>query len=69
MIWPYAVGLLVGLPLLAVVIFGAPFSFEIPQLRGFNFAGGSRIFPEFVALTLALSLLRKLRDDQPTTKI
>ncbi|MGA2058243.1 MAG: ABC transporter permease subunit [Bradyrhizobium sp.] len=50
-IWPYVV----GLPLLAVVVFGAPFSFEIPQLKGFNFAGGSRVIPEFVALTLALS--------------
>jgi general L-amino acid transport system permease protein len=54
-IWPYVAGLFVGLPLLAVLIFGPPFSFEIPQLTGFNFAGGSRIIPEFVALTLALS--------------
>jgi general L-amino acid transport system permease protein len=54
-IWPYVVGMLVGLPLLASLMFGAPFSFEIPQLKGFNFAGGSRIIPEFVALTLALS--------------
>ncbi|MFZ0764939.1 amino acid ABC transporter permease [Bradyrhizobium sp.] len=54
-IWPYVVGLFVGLPLLATLAFGAPFSFEIPQLKGFNFAGGSRVIPEFVALTLALS--------------
>jgi general L-amino acid transport system permease protein len=54
-IWPYIVGLLIGLPLLASLAFGAPVSFEIPQLRGFNFAGGSRVIPEFVALTLALS--------------
>jgi general L-amino acid transport system permease protein len=54
-IWPYVVGMLVGLPLLASLMFGAPVSFEIPQLKGFNFAGGSRIIPEFVALTLALS--------------
>ena len=33
----------------------APVKFEIPALKGFNFAGGSRIIPEFVALTLALS--------------
>jgi len=55
-IWPYLVGLLIGLPLLTSLIFGAPVSFEIPELKGFNFAGGSRIIPEFVALTLALSL-------------
>jgi general L-amino acid transport system permease protein len=54
-IWPYIVGLLIGLPLLAALVFGAPGGFEIPVLRGFNFAGGSRIIPEFVALTLALS--------------
>jgi general L-amino acid transport system permease protein len=54
-IWPYVVGLLIGLPLLAGFVYGAPVSFEIPVLRGFNFAGGSRIIPEFVALTLALS--------------
>jgi general L-amino acid transport system permease protein len=48
-IWPYIIGMLIGLPLLASLAFGAPVSFEIPQLKGFNFAGGSRIIPEFVA--------------------
>ena len=54
-IWPYVVGILIGFPLLVTLIFGAPVSFDIPQLKGFNFAGGSRIIPELVALTLALS--------------
>jgi len=54
-IWPTIVGMLIGLPLVASLVFGAPVSFEVPQLRGFNFAGGSPIRPEFVALTLALS--------------
>ena len=54
-VWPYVVALLFGLPLLAILIFGAPVHFEMPVLRGFNFAGGARIAPEFVALTLALS--------------
>ncbi|MFG3592989.1 amino acid ABC transporter permease [Bradyrhizobium sp. RDI18] len=54
-VWPYALGMVVGLPLLSVLIFGAPVTFEVPVLRGFNFAGGSRLIPEFVALTLALS--------------
>ena len=53
--WPYALGLLVGLPLVSALVFGAPVTFEVPVLRGFNFAGGSRVIPEFVALTLALS--------------
>src|ERR1700692_2740528 len=54
-IWPYVVGLLIGLPLLTVLIFGKPVTFEMPELKGFNFSGGSRLIPEFVALTLALS--------------
>lgn len=54
-IWPYVLGLVVGLPLVTMLMFGLPFTFELPQLKGFNFAGGSRIIPEFVALTLALS--------------
>jgi general L-amino acid transport system permease protein len=54
-IWPYVLGLLVGLPLLSALMFGAPVTFEVPVLKGFNFAGGSRVIPEFVALTLALS--------------
>ncbi len=54
-IWPYALGLLVGLPLAVASVFGAPVSFEVPVLKGFNFSGGSRVIPEFVALTLALS--------------
>jgi general L-amino acid transport system permease protein len=54
-IWPYVIGLLVGLPLLAALLFGKPVSFEFPELKGFNFSGGSRVIPEFVALALALS--------------
>jgi general L-amino acid transport system permease protein len=54
-IWPYVVGMLIGLPVLAALVFGAPFALEIPALKGFNFAGGSRVIPEFVALTVALS--------------
>jgi general L-amino acid transport system permease protein len=54
-IWPYVIILLIGLPLVSAPIFGAPVTFELPVLKGFNFAGGSRVIPEFVALTLALS--------------
>ncbi len=54
-IWPYVLGLLIGLPLVASLVFGAPVTFEIPELKGFNFSGGSRVIPEFVALTVALS--------------
>src|SRR5436305_5705252 len=54
-VWPYVLGLLIGLPLLSALIFGLPVSFEIPVLKGFNFSGGSRVIPELVALALALS--------------
>jgi len=54
-IWPYVLGLLIGLPLVTMLVFGVPFTFELPQLKGFNFAGGSRVIPEFVALVVALS--------------
>jgi general L-amino acid transport system permease protein len=54
-IWPYVLGLLIGLPLVTSMVFGAPVFFEFPELKGFNFSGGSRVIPEFVALTVALS--------------
>jgi general L-amino acid transport system permease protein len=54
-VWPYTLGLLIGLPLLSALIFGLPVLFEFPVLKGFNFSGGSRVIPELVALALALS--------------
>jgi general L-amino acid transport system permease protein len=50
-----ALALIFGLPLAAFLVMGAPISIEWPVLRGFNFAGGIRIIPEFVALLIALS--------------
>ncbi len=35
---------------------GFPVTFEKPELRGFNFAGGVRVIPELVSLLLALSI-------------
>src|SRR5690242_14720094 len=55
-IWPYVTGLVVGLPLLSVLVFGVPLSLEVPVLKGFNFAGGTRVIPELVALLVALSI-------------
>jgi general L-amino acid transport system permease protein len=49
-----AFGLIVGLPLAALLALGMPISFEHPQLRGFNFVGGVRLIPELVALLFAL---------------
>ena len=43
-------------PILVYFLVGQPLSFEMPVLRGFNFSGGMRVLPEFVALVLGLSL-------------
>ncbi|MDQ0346311.1 amino acid ABC transporter permease [Ancylobacter vacuolatus] len=47
--------LILGLPLIAMIATGFPISFEVPQLKGFNFVGGVQVIPEFVALTVALA--------------
>jgi general L-amino acid transport system permease protein len=49
-----SLALIVGLTFVALVATGFPISFEKPTLRGFNFAGGMRVIPEFVALLIAL---------------
>ena len=51
-----SVGLIIGLPLIVFLIGGAPLTFEVPVLRGFNFQGGMVLIPEYVALLLALTL-------------
>ena len=47
--------LLLGLSLLVLVATDFPIGFEKPELRGFNFVGGVRLIPEFVALLFALT--------------
>ena len=44
------------LPLLTFFIMGQPIVWEYPELKGFNFVGGSTLVPELVALVLALSI-------------
>lgn len=55
-IWPVALASIIGMPLLAMGLFGAPVTLTIPHLRGFNFDGGMRVLPECVALIIGLSL-------------
>ncbi|QCR37394.1 amino acid ABC transporter permease [Nissabacter sp. SGAir0207] len=55
-IWPWALLLLLGLPLAAHLLFGAALHWELPVLRGFNFRGGMVLIPELAALTVALSV-------------
>lgn len=51
-----ALALLIGLPAVAFLASGAPLSWDLPALRGFNFAGGIAIIPELAALLAALSI-------------
>ncbi len=51
-----ALGLILGLPLLAFAVTGFPLSWEYPALKGFNFRGGAVLIPEFMALLAALTL-------------
>ncbi len=48
--------LIVGLPLLVFFAIGAPLTWDIPKLQGFNFRGGMTIIPELTALLVALSV-------------
>lgn len=50
------VGLIVGLPILVWLVFGAPHHMSWPELKGFNFDGGMVIQPEFTALLVGLVL-------------
>jgi general L-amino acid transport system permease protein len=47
-------GLVIGLPLAVFLAGGAPATLDWPELRGFNFVGGTGVSPEFCALLLGL---------------
>jgi general L-amino acid transport system permease protein len=49
-----SVGLILGLPVLALLVTGIPFHWDYPELKGFNFQGGMVLIPEFISLTFAL---------------
>ena len=50
-----SLAILVGLPGIALIATGFPISWDIPELKGFNFQGGMALKPEFLALWLGLS--------------
>jgi general L-amino acid transport system permease protein len=57
--WPtglISVGIVVGLGVLGWLAGGAPAAFTSPELQGFNFRGGARVSPEFLALLIGLTL-------------
>jgi general L-amino acid transport system permease protein len=49
-------GLIIGLPLVALVLTGMPVSFAHPEMGRFRLEGGMVLLPELVALVLALSI-------------
>jgi general L-amino acid transport system permease protein len=51
-----SLGLIVGAPLIVFFAAGMPLSFNYPEARRFNIAGGVEILPEFAALLFGLSL-------------
>ena len=53
-VWPAALGSLLVLPIAVWTMMGAPFAWETPTLRGFNFQGGGTLSPEFGALLIGL---------------
>jgi len=53
-LWPAALGFILALPLAIWALNGAPFTPDIPALRGFNFRGGITITPEYFALLIGL---------------
>ena len=48
------IGLLVGLPTLIWLAYGAPLALNVPELQRFNYVGGTTITPEFFALLTGL---------------
>ena len=42
--------LVLGLPFVGWLLFGAPTAFSVPELKGFNFDGGTSLSPEFFAI-------------------
>ena len=52
----YSIGLIIFLPVTVFLLLGSPLQFDYAVLGKFNLKGGLAIVPEFVALTLALSV-------------
>ncbi|WDP91559.1 MAG: ABC transporter permease subunit [Desulfobacter sp.] len=49
-------GLVIGLPALAWLASGTPFTLDMPVLKGFNYKGGTGLTPEFTALVVGLTV-------------
>jgi general L-amino acid transport system permease protein len=54
LVWPYGVLLVIIVPALVSWLSGVNWTVSMPELRGFNFAGGWTVAPEYFALLIAL---------------
>jgi general L-amino acid transport system permease protein len=54
--WPWGLGAVLLAPTLAHLALGAPLSWDLPALSGFNYGGGMSVPPSFCALVVALSV-------------
>jgi general L-amino acid transport system permease protein len=50
-----SLGLIFGFPILVLLVMGVPLSWDIPELKGFNFVGGVQVTSQLTALFLALT--------------
>ena len=50
------IAIVVALPLLVALALGSPVTWEVPELKGFNFQGGMVIQPELTTLVVGLSV-------------
>ncbi|MZR32346.1 amino acid ABC transporter permease [Sneathiella litorea] len=55
-LWPLGLTLTFLPAIIATYVAGAPITWDVPQLTGFNFTGGMTISPEFTAMLLGLSI-------------
>ena len=53
-VWLISIPIIVLSPFVGLLFAGWPLSFDYPELKGFNFAGGMTMVPEMVALLIAL---------------
>ncbi|MDA0655127.1 MAG: ABC transporter permease subunit [Proteobacteria bacterium] len=53
--WP-GVGIALVLPLVVWLIGGAPLTWDVPVLRGFNYQGGISLSPEYIALLVGITV-------------
>jgi len=51
-----SLGAIILLPLAVFLATGAPLTWDIPEIKGFNFVGGTSLPPAFLALLLSLSI-------------